>query len=175
MKQQKAELRKVEADANTPLPTQLEGQLNIARAEWLAAEAALDKMTIRAPIAGTILQINAKAGELATPSASQPLVAARRHFGAARARGTGRARLRGDQGRAIGRGARRRRFAAARSPARCRSSRRWSSRRAAVSRGSRNVTDVDVVEVLVDLAEPGPLAVGMKVDVYFRQDSAAKQ
>jgi hypothetical protein len=28
------------------------------------------------------------------------------------------------------------------------------------------------VEVLVDLAEPGPLAVGMKVDVYFRYDNA---
>jgi HlyD family secretion protein len=36
------------------------------------------------------------------------------------------------------------------------------------------MTDVDVVEVLVDLGEPGPLAVGMKVDVYFRQDSAAR-
>jgi len=28
--------------------------------------------------------------------------------------------------------------------------------------------------VLVDLGEPGPLAVGMKVDVYFRPDSAAR-
>jgi HlyD family secretion protein len=41
------------------------------------------------------------------------------------------------------------------------------------SRGQRNVTDVDVVEVLVDVTEPGPLAVGMKVDVYFRQDATA--
>jgi HlyD family secretion protein len=32
------------------------------------------------------------------------------------------------------------------------------------------VTDVDVVEVLIDLAEPDALAVGMKVDVYFRPD-----
>ncbi|HTE91943.1 MAG TPA: efflux RND transporter periplasmic adaptor subunit, partial [Bradyrhizobium sp.] len=40
--------------------------------------------------------------------------------------------------------------------------------------GQRNMTDVDVVEVLVDLGEPGPLAVGMKVDVYFRQDSASR-
>jgi HlyD family secretion protein len=42
------------------------------------------------------------------------------------------------------------------------------------SLGQRNMTDVDVVEVLIDLAEPGPLAVGMKVDVYFRPDSAAR-
>jgi hypothetical protein len=27
-----------------------------------------------------------------------------------------------------------------------------------------------VVEVLVDLAQPNPLAVGMKVDVYFQPD-----
>jgi HlyD family secretion protein len=40
--------------------------------------------------------------------------------------------------------------------------------------GQRNMTDVDVVEVLVNLGEPGPLAVGMKVDVYFRQDSASR-
>jgi HlyD family secretion protein len=36
------------------------------------------------------------------------------------------------------------------------------------------MTDVDVVEVLVELSEPGPLAVGMKVDVYFHQESAAR-
>ena len=38
------------------------------------------------------------------------------------------------------------------------------------SRDQRNLTDVSVAEVVVDLAEPGPLAVGMKVDVYFRYD-----
>src|SRR6266516_3700692 len=38
------------------------------------------------------------------------------------------------------------------------------------ARGQRNVTDVDVVEVLVDLAQADPLAVGMKVDVYFQPD-----
>ena len=69
-----AELRRIENDTNTPLPTQVEGQLNIARTELLAAAAALEKMTIRAPIDGTILQINAKPGELAAPSATQPLV-----------------------------------------------------------------------------------------------------
>jgi HlyD family secretion protein len=30
------------------------------------------------------------------------------------------------------------------------------------------MTDVNVVEVVIDLTEPGPLTVGMKVDVYFR-------
>src|SRR5260370_7054889 len=38
------------------------------------------------------------------------------------------------------------------------------------SRDQRNLTDVSVAEVVVDLVEPGPLAVGMKVDLYFRYD-----
>jgi HlyD family secretion protein len=39
-----------------------------------AAAAAMGKLTIRAPIAGTVLQINAKPGELASPSSAQPLL-----------------------------------------------------------------------------------------------------
>ena len=40
------------------------------------------------------------------------------------------------------------------------------------ARGQRSLTDVNVAEVVIDLAEPGPLAVGMKVDVYFRREGA---
>jgi HlyD family secretion protein len=43
------------------------------------------------------------------------------------------------------------------------------------SRGQRNQTDIDVVEVLIDMADPGPLAVGMKVDAYFRYNSTSAQ
>ncbi len=42
------------------------------------------------------------------------------------------------------------------------------------ARGQRSLTDVDVVEVLVDLAEAGPLAVGMKVDVYFHHENTPR-
>lgn len=38
------------------------------------------------------------------------------------------------------------------------------------SRGPRKLTDVDVVDVLVDLIDPGPLTVGMQTDVYFRNE-----
>jgi hypothetical protein len=44
-----------------------------------------------------------------------------------------------------------------------------------ILRGQRNLIDVNVVEVLVDLSEPSGLAVGMKVDVYFRRDVSAAQ
>jgi HlyD family secretion protein len=170
LKQLRADLRKLESDTATPLPTQTEGQLNIARSELWAAEAAIEKLTIRAPIAGTVLQVNAKPGELAAPSATQPLVLLG-DVSALRVRAELDERDFGEI--TIGQAAsvrpdafRGREFAGKVTfiaplvePSRS-------------SRGQRNQTDVDVVEVLVDLAEPGPLAVGMKVDVYFRYGGA---
>jgi hypothetical protein len=37
--------------------------------------------------------------------------------------------------------------------------------------GQRNFIDISVSEVVVDLAESGPLAMGSKVEVYFRYDA----
>jgi HlyD family secretion protein len=169
LKQQKAELRRVEADTNTPLPTQVEGQLNVARTELAAAQAAVEKMTIRAPIAGTVLQVNSKAGELASPSGTQPMVLLgdvsalrvraeldERDFGEIKIGQPALVRAAAFRGRDFaGKVAF---IAPLVEPGRIN------------SRGQRSVTDVDVVEVLIDLAEPDLLAVGMKVDVYFRPD-----
>ncbi len=44
--------------------------------------------------------------------------------------------------------------------------------RASSSRGG--FTDFSVAEVLIDLADPGPLVDGMKVDVYFQAGSDAQ-
>jgi HlyD family secretion protein len=41
------------------------------------------------------------------------------------------------------------------------------------SGGQANRSDIDAVEVLIDLAQPGPLVVGMKVDVYFDQEKSS--
>jgi HlyD family secretion protein len=38
------------------------------------------------------------------------------------------------------------------------------------ARGQSGFTDIDVAEAVVELAAPGPLIVGMKVDVYFRRN-----
>jgi HlyD family secretion protein len=169
LKQQKAELRRVEADTNTPLPSQNEGQLNIARTELTAAQAAVDKMTIRAPIAGTILQVNARSGELASPSGGQPLIVLgdvsklrvraeldERDFGEIKIGQPALVRAAAFRGRDFA--GKVVFIAPIVEPGRIN------------SRGQRSVTDVDVVEVLIDLAEPDALAVGMKVDVYFRPD-----
>lgn len=169
--QQKAELRRIEAGA--PLPTQAEGQLNIARSELLAVQAATEKMTIRAPMDATILQMNARQGELASPSAAQPLVLLG-NVSALRVRAEVDERditkIKVGQSVLVRPAAFRDREIAGTvsliAPL------VEAGRHNAL--GQRNMTDVDVVEVLVDLGEPGPLAVGMKVDVYFRQDSAAR-
>ena len=172
--QKRAQLRKLEDDPNTPLPTANEGQLNVARGELRAAYAALEKLTVRAPIAGTVLQVNAKAGELAAPSAPQPLVLLGDLRGCACAPKSTNATSARSSSAATVRGPRRR----VSRPRVCRQgrrpSRRWSSRRASTRAGQRNLTDFSVVEVLIELADPGPLAVGMKVDVYFQHEVAAQ-
>jgi HlyD family secretion protein len=170
LREMREELRKLEADTATPLPTQTEGQLNIARADLWGAQAAAEKLIIRAPIAATVLQVNAKPGEIAVPSAAQALavlgdVSALRVRAELDERDFGEIKV-GQSASVRPDAFRGREFAgkvAFISPL------VEASRN---SRGQRNQTDVDVVEVLVDLAEPGPLAVGMKADVYFRYDSA---
>jgi HlyD family secretion protein len=168
-RQQKAELRRIEADPGTPLPNFVDGQVNVARAEAAAAAAAMERLTIRAPMSGTVLQVNAKPGELAAPSTAQPLliigdVSALRVRAELDERDVGEVKI--GQSAVIRADAfRGREFAGKVSfiapivePGRI------------SARGQRNVTDVDVVEVLVDVAQPDPLAVGMKVDVYFQPD-----
>ena len=166
LQQRRAELAKFEADAPTVVPTELEGQFAMARIDLRGAEAALDNLIVRAPIAGTVLQINIRAGELASPSAPQPLVVLG-DISKLRVRAEIDERDYGE----IKVGHR----VVVRSPAfRGRDVAGTVSSVAPIieagrigARGQRNLTDVNVAEVVIDLAEPGPLAVGMKVDVYF--------
>src|SRR5271156_1846567 len=174
LKQRNSELRNMEDDKNTPLPTQTEGALNVARAELLQAQAGFEKLTIRAPVAGTVLQVNAKPGELATPSAAQPLlligdISALRVRAELDERDFGEIKV-GQPVLVRAPAFRGREFAG-----------KVSSIAPIVDAGrisardQRGLSDVRVVEVLVDLAEIGPLAVGMKVDVFFRHDAPGRQ
>jgi len=174
LKQERADLKRLLNDSSVPLPVLVDGQLNIARAELATAEAALEKLMIRAPIDGSVLQINGKIGELASPSATQPLIVLGDVAGL-RVRAEVDERDFGDI--KIGQ------------PALVRTSafrdREIAGKVSSIApivdagrinlRGQRNMTDVNVVEVVIDLAEPGPLAVGMKVDVYFRLEGATGQ
>jgi HlyD family secretion protein len=164
------ELRK--ADLSAPLLTAAEAQYASDHAEYLVARTALDKMTIRAPIDGTVLQVNVKAGELATPGSPQPLVVVA-DLSALRVRAELDERDLGavKVGQAVT-------VHAAAFPGRD-----FEGRVSSVAplvepgrldaRGTRNQSDVDVVEVMVDLVGPTPLVVGMKADVYFRLEGGA--
>ncbi|TMK19821.1 MAG: HlyD family efflux transporter periplasmic adaptor subunit [Alphaproteobacteria bacterium] len=139
LQQQKAELRRIEADANTPLANFAEGQ------------------------------VNGKPGELASPTNAQPLlvigdVSALRVRAELDERDFGEIKI-GQPVLVRAAAFRGREFAGKVSfiaP--------LVEQGRISARGQRNVTDVDVVEVLVDLTQADPLAVGMKVDVYFQPD-----
>jgi HlyD family secretion protein len=174
LKQERLELRKLLNDSGVPLPVAVDGQLNVARTELAGAEAALEKLMIRAPIDGIVLQINGRVGELASPSSTHPLLVLgnvsklrvraevdERDFGDIKLGQVALVRTNAFRGREIAGKV----FSIAPMVDAGRIS----------QRGQRSMTDVNVVEVVVDLVEPGPLAVGMKVDVYFRPEGAPTQ
>lgn len=166
LERQRTQLRKIETQSGTPLPTLAEGELNIARDDLRVSLAELEKLTIRAPIASTVLQVNAKAGELAAPTSRQPLLILG-DLSRLRVRAEldehdiGKIKL-GD-------------------PVVVRADafpgRTFSGSVSSIAPlvqpahlnqpGSRNRSDFSVTEVLIDLADSGPLMSGMSVDVYF--------
>jgi len=167
LKQRLDELARFEANTPFIVPTELEGQLAMARINLRGAEALLDNLTIRAPISGAVLQLGIRAGEMASPAVPQPLVV----LG-----DLSRLRVRAELNQ--------RDFGAITTgqPVVVRSAafpdRDFAGKVSSIAqiiapgsfgaRGPSNFTDIDVAEVVVELAEPGPLIVGMKVDVYFR-------
>lgn len=154
---------------DAPLPTPNDAQTTSARGDLSLARVNLEKLKIRAPIDGTVLQININPGELAAPSALQPLLSVANLS-------TLNVRAELDE----------------RDISEIKVGQEASVRAAAFpdkefagtvtsiapvvepsrlsSRGPNNRADVDAVEVLVRLTQPGPLVTGMKVDVYFGQD-----
>jgi HlyD family secretion protein len=64
---------KAQSKANLPAPSSAESAVSAARTEVRMAEAMLEKTRIRAPIAGTVLQLSAKEGEIVAPSPEFPL------------------------------------------------------------------------------------------------------
>jgi HlyD family secretion protein len=159
-----AALRAIDA----PLLTPNEAQVVSARGDLALARVNLEKLRIRAPIDGTVLQININPGELAAPSALQPLaLVANLSTLNVRAELDERdvAEIKVGQAASV---------RAAAFPGR-----EFAGTVASIaplveasrlgSRGPGNRSDVDAVEVVVKLIQPGPLATGMKVDVYFSQ------
>jgi HlyD family secretion protein len=170
--QARASLRKALAVDGLPAPTRQEVGLTAARADLAQADAALERMHIRAASPGTVLQLNAKAGETAAPSPENVLVVIgdlsslrvkaeieERDIGKLRV--GQRAVMRSDafpgkdfEGTVTS-------LAQALGPSRI------------GQRGPRKPTDLDVLEVVIDLTGQTPLLPGMRVDVFLKPDATA--
>lgn len=175
LQEQQLTLAKLRSAPEATLPSRLESELNLARAEWTLAQATLEKTRIRAPVDSSVLQVDANKGELALP-VLEPALLVLGDVSALRVRAEvdegHRGRIRVGQRVLM-------RTAAFRD-------REFEGKVASIarivgpgrinSRGPRKFSDVDVLEVVVDLSNPGPLVVGEQVDVYFSaEDSGPTQ
>lgn len=157
-----------QAKPGLPSPSRAESMVSAGRAEVAIAEAILDKTRIRAPVAGTVLQQNAKLGEIVGPSPEQPLVVVG-DVEAMRVKAevdeVDVAKIR------IGQKA----FVRSQSYP----GREFEGTVARIAptlaaprigqRGPRRPTDVEVIEVTINLEGKVPLLTGMRVDTFFRK------
>ena len=157
-----------QAKGNVPAPNRLEAAVIAARAEVTLAETMLDRSRIRAPIAGTVLQMNAKAGEIVAPAPETPLaVIGDMTLVRARAEVDENDVSKIKLGQSVfvrsnaypGRDFEGKVVELAPSLALPRMG----------SRGARRATDVEVMEVVIELEGSGPLLPGMRADIFFRR------
>jgi HlyD family secretion protein len=169
LREQQDALAKLKTAPETALPSRLEGELNVARADWTVAHAELEKTRIRAPIDGSVLQVDAKKGELAMPTSEAALMVVG-DVSALRVRAEldeqYLEKMRVGQRVMVRTAA----FAGREFDGKVSSVARIVGPERINSRGPRKFNDVDVLEVVVDLSNPGPLVVGEQVDVYFSPD-----
>jgi HlyD family secretion protein len=169
--QARAALRKALAVDGLTAPTRPEAALAAARADLSAAEAAVERMRIRAASAGSILLVNARAGEAVAPSPENVLVvvgdlSALRVKAEFEDRDIGKIRVgqvavvRSDafagkdfEGKVVS-------LAQTLGPSRL------------GQRGPRKPNDVDVLEAIIDLDGQSSLLPGMRVDVFLKPDAS---
>jgi HlyD family secretion protein len=162
-------LRKVLA-TNGPAPSRLEAALAAARAELSLAETALERTRLRAPSNGSVLQINARVGETVAPSPENLLVVVgdvsslrvRAEF---EERDIGKVRV--GQGAVVRSDA----FPGKDFEGTVSSSAKALGPSKLGQRGPRRPTDIDVLEVIIDLKGQPPLLPGMRVDVFLKADA----
>jgi HlyD family secretion protein len=171
--QARATLRKALAADGLPAPTRPEAALAAARAELSVADAALERTRIRAPSNGVLLQINAKVGETVAPSPENPLMvigdlSSLRVKAEFEERDIGKVRV--GQAAVVRSDA----FPGKEFEGRVATIARSLGPSRLGQRGPRRPTDVDVLEVLIDLAGQPPLMPGMRVDVFLKADPVAQ-
>lgn len=156
------------AKAGVPAPSRLEAGLVAARTDVTLAEEALDRTRIRAPQAGTVLQITVKRGEMVAPAPELPLVV----MGDMTVM---RVRTEVDEHDVAKIQVGQKAFVrSAAFPGREFEGRVTELAPSLAlprmgSRGARRATDVEVMEVMINLEAAVPLLPGMRTDAFFRQ------
>jgi HlyD family secretion protein len=156
-----------QAKPDVPAPSRLESALQAARSDVAVAEALLEKTRIRAPVSGTVLGLTAKAGEMVSPSPELALAvlgdmsvvrlkAEVDEHDVSKIKAGSKVTVKSNaypgrefEGRVT-----------EMAPA-------LSSPKFAL-RGARRPTDVEVLEVTVDLDGDVPLLPGMRADAFFK-------
>jgi len=171
LEQERASLRRVQAQPGVPLPTRLEAALTAARAELALAEATFDRTRIRAPVDGTVLHVNTHLGETVSPSPEDVLLV----FGdlsqlkiraEIEERDIGKIRV--GQGVVVRSDA----FAGQDFQGRVERMANALGSPRIIGKGPRRPNDRDVLQVLIDLDGRPPLVPGMRVDVFFKPDES---
>ena len=152
---------------DVPAPSRLESALQAARSDVSVAEAVLEKTRVRSPMSGTILQLAAKTGELVAPSPDLAL-AAIGDMSVVRLKAEvdqhDVAKIKSGSKVIVKSGAY--------------PGREFEGHVAELSptlaapkfalRGARRPTDVEVMEVTIDLDGQVPLVPGMRADAFFK-------
>lgn len=162
-------LATAQARGGVPAPSRIDSAVAAARADVAAVEAALERTRVRAAVTGQVLQLHAKAGELVAPSVDMPLIVVGDTAGM-------RVKAEVDEAdvgkikvgqRAFVKSAafpgqefagRVTRLAPTLAPPRLN------------QRGPRRPTDLEVMEVTIDLDGNVPLLTGMRTEAFFRRE-----
>ena len=161
------ELRDFKESSRSPAPTMLDTSLAVARARHAAAEATIEKARIRAPSAGSVLQVHAKVGEIVAPIPDQTLIVlgdlqSLRVRAEVSERDLG--KVRAGQGVSVKVDA----FPEQEFAGRVASLAPALSPPKLGPRGPRKPLDVDALEVMVEFEGTPPLLPGMRADVFFK-------
>ena len=159
----------VKAETGDPKTNQYEAALIAANSQVSVTQALLDQTRIRAPVAGTALQVTAKVGDIASPSNPEPLavigdLSVLRVRAEVDERDAGRVKV-GQKVVVRADAARGKDFpGTVTSVAPSLTGARLSQR------GPRRPGDIDVLEVFVAFDAMPPLPSGVRVDVYFTDE-----
>ncbi len=160
---------KAQSKSGLPAPNRAEAAISTARAEVAIAEALLEKTRIRASSSGTVLQFNAKAGEMVAPQPESALVV----IGDITSL---RVKAEVDEGDIAKLKVGQKAFVRAAGY----QGKEFEGTVTALAptlgapkvgpRGPRRQNDVDVLEVTIEMKDGSPLMPGMRVDSFFRQN-----